>query len=204
MKMKFFLLTLALFSVVYSIDAADNLAQLRTDKKIIRMQEALAPYFAIQIIALKNPPGDPQFFTNIDMAREYPCQDGYYRFCVGQYASYDEAKSQVESVKSLGYQQAFVVNTSEYRIKGQVKRAKIDPNKTYTLQLSAFRFPVYLSHFKDLDNVKEYRLKDKIFRYCIGEFKGSEAPQEIEKYKALGYKDAFVVELDSYIPFQIE
>jgi len=202
--MKLFLLTLALFSIVNSTDASDNLAQLRTDKKIIRMQQAMAPYFAIQIIALKHPPGEPQFFSNIDMAREYPCEDGYYRFCVGQYNSYAEAKSQVESVKSLGYEQAFVVNTNEYVIKGQYKRGKIDPNKIYTVQLSAFRFPVYLSHFKNLDNVKEYRLKDKIFRYCIGEFKGSEAPQEIEKYKALGYKDAFVVELDSYIPFQIE
>lgn len=169
------------------------------------MEKAMAPYYAIQIIALKHPPGDPKFFTNIDMAREYPCLDGYFRFCVGQYASYEEAKSQVESVKSLGYDQAFVVNTAEYGMKEQTGRSnKIDPNKTYTVQLSAFRFPVYLSYFKGLENVMEFRLKDKIFRYCIGKVKGSVAREEVAKYKAMGYKDAFLVELDSYLPFQIE
>ncbi len=188
---------------------ADRLDALRTNKKIIRMSEAQAPYYAIQIIALAKPPQMPSFFKNIDVAREYPCNDGYLRFCVGQYNSYEEAKAAVQGVKDKGYDQAFVVNTAEYSIDGSVAEVshstkKIDPNKTYTVQLSAFRFPVYLSHFKNIDDVMEFRMKDKVFRYTTGSFKGDVAAQELEKVKALGYKDAHLVELDKYMPYKIE
>ncbi len=188
---------------------ADRLDALRTNKKIIRMSEAQAPYYAIQIIALAKPPQMPSFFKNVDVAREYPCNDGYLRFCVGQYNSYEEAKAAVQGVKDRGYDQAFVVNTAEYSINGAaaaVSRStkKIDPNKTYTVQLSAFRFPVYLSHFKNIDDVMEFRMKDKIFRYTTGSFKGDVATQELEKIKALGYKNAHLVELDKYMPYKIE
>ncbi len=189
---------------------ADKLEALRTNKKIIRMSEAQAPYYAIQIIALKLPPQAPEFFRNVEVAREYPCQDGYLRFCVGEFNSYAEAKAALESVKAKGYDQAFVVNTKDYAINGQQagytgkQSKKIDPNKVYTVQLSAFRFPVYLSHFKNIDDVMEFRMKDKIFRYTTGQFKGDVAEVELQRIKALGYKDAHLVELDKYLPFKIE
>lgn len=207
MKLKYFLLVIILFTTAFS-GIAEDIAALRTSKKIIRMDKAVEPYYAIQIIALKKPPGVASFFTNIEQAREYPCADGFYRFCVGQYSSYAEAKSNLQSIRGLGYDQAFVVNTAEFDL-GQgrpVARTskKIDPNRMYTVQLSAFRFPVYLSHFKDLENVTEYRMKDKIFRYCISEVMGTDAAAELARIKSLGYKDAYLVELDKYAPFKIE
>jgi len=189
---------------------ADILEGLRTSKKIIKMEKAQAPYFAIQIIALKLPPQEPGFFRNVEEAREYVCEDGYVRYCVGGFDSYEEAKSAIQEVKENGYEQAFVVNTGEYALKSggsvisSINSKKIDPNKLYTIQLSAFRFPVYLSHFKNIDDIMEFRMKDKIFRYTTGEFKGEIAQQELDKVKALGYKDAHLVELANYLPFKIE
>ena len=111
----------------------------------------------------------------------------------------------------MGYDQAFVVNTREYALDGNAaqyssssKNKKIDPNKTYTVQLGAMRFPVYLSHFENIDDVMEFRMKDKIFRYTTGQFSGDIAEEELAKIKALGYKDAYLVELDKYLPFKIE
>lgn len=209
MKYKILLIA-ALFIGLASTANADKLDALRTNKKIIRMSEAQAPYYAIQIIALAKPPQMPSFFKNVDEAREYPCNDGYLRFCVGEFDSYEAAKAAIPEVKALGYDQAFVVNTSKYSMDGDAFSSgpsstdKIDPNKTYTVQLSAFRFPVYLSHFKNIDDVMEFQMKDKIFRYTTGAFKGDVADEELRKIKDLGYKDAHLVELDKYMPFKIE
>jgi hypothetical protein len=211
LKMKYkFLVLVGLFIGMAGVVKADKLEALRTNKKIIRMSEAQAPYYAIQIIALAKPPQMPSFFKNVDVAREYPCNDGFLRFCVGQFDSYKEAKTAIAEVKALGYDQAFVVNTSEYKMDsstdavGNSRTVKIDPNKTYTVQLSAFRFPVYLSHFKNIDDVMEFQMKDKIFRYTTGSFKGDIAEQELQRIKDMGYKDAHLVELDKYMPFKIE
>ncbi len=211
MKLKYILLISAILAFAFT-GVAEDIAHLRTSKKIIRMDKAVAPYYAIQIIALKNPPGLASFFKAIDVAREYPCNDGFVRYAVGQFSSYEEAKQNLASVKGLGYDQAFVVNTADYDMGSVTKQAKvvqrsskkIDPSKTYTVQLSAFRFPVYLSHFENLEDVMEFRMKDKVFRYCVGEFPGSNAKDELARIKELGYKDAYLVELDNYLPYKIE
>lgn len=213
MKLKYSIIFALLIGMV-SVVKADKLEALRTSKKIIRMDEPQAPYFAIQIIALKLAPQVPSFFKNVEVAREYPCADGFLRFCVGEFNSYEEAKASLDDVKALGYDQAFVVNTQKYALEADDQassevthsgnKKEIDPNKIYTVQLSAFRFPVYLSHFKNIDDVMEFRMKDKIFRYTTGEFKGDVAEQELENIKALGYKDAHLVELANYMPFKIE
>jgi hypothetical protein len=210
MKLKYLFIYTILLGLSFGAKA-DKLEALRTNKKIISMSEAQAPYFAVQIIALKLPPQVPGFFTNVDVAREYRCADGYLRFCVGEFNSYADAKGAVDGVKAKGYDQAFVVDTREYAIKGHTSGSsasksskKIDPNKVYTVQLSAFRFPVYLSHFKNIDDVMEFRMKDKIFRYTTGQFKGDIAEAELQRIKELGYKGAHLVELDKYMPFKIE
>nr|WP_319398092.1 SPOR domain-containing protein [uncultured Carboxylicivirga sp.] len=208
MRLKLIMIITAIMVSTVS-GVADDIAHLRTSKKIIRMDEAEAPYWAIQIIALKRPPGVASFFQAVDVAREYVCTDGFVRYTVGQYNTYEEAKSHIDEIKVLGYDQAFVVNTAEYKMKNEEtfkssSSLKIDPSKTYTVQLSAFRFPVYLSHFENVDNVMEFRMKDKIFRYTVGKFPGTEAKEELQKIKDLGYKKAFLVELDKYMPFKIE
>jgi hypothetical protein len=193
-------------STVFSQKKVDKLAPLRTAKKIISVSSVSnTDDYAIQIIALEHPAEEPAFFNNVDEAREFSCNDGYMRYCVGNFNSYGEAKSKVSYYKQLGYTQAFVVNTKDYSLKGKKYGGfKPDPNKTYTIQLSAFRFPVFLSHFKGVDNVMEFYLKDKVFRYTVGKYKYNTAVNELPSIKALGYKDAFVTELDVYLPYQIE
>lgn len=190
---------------------ADKLAGLRTSKKIITVDKAVAPYYSIQIIALKEPPGMPSFFNAVDVAEEYACADGFVRYTVGKYNSFSEAKSYLDDVKALGYDQAFVVNTSKYEMSTSIgsepitrKVIEIDPNKTYTIQVGALRYPLYVSDFENLDNVMEFYMKDRIYRYCVGRVPGTNAEEELAKIKALGYHDAFLVELDAYLPYKIE
>ena len=202
------LIVYALSILNISAVTPDKLEVLRTEKKIVRVEKLAAPYYSIQIIALQEPPREPGFFTKVNVAYEYPCTDGYVRYCVGKFNTREAAEAQLPSIKALGYNQAFVVNTKRYKFNvsewGSDNSKKIDPDKTYTVQLSAFRFPVYLSHFKNLDDVMEFRMKDKIFRYTVGKFPGTNAKEELEKIKALGYKDAFLAEFDKYAPFKIE
>lgn len=187
----------------------DKLSSLRTDKKIVTVDQATSPYYSIQILALTQPPQSADFFKNIDMAREFVCTDGFVRYTVGQYNSFKEALAELEQVKQLGYEGAFVVNTSKLGTTtpsngGQV--FKIDPDKDYSIQVSAFRFPVYLSYFEQLESgyLMEFYMKDKIYRYCYGRTKGRDVESELGRIRSLGYKDAFIVDLEKYMPYQIE
>jgi hypothetical protein len=185
----------------------DKLSHLRTERKIVTADKPTAPYYAIQILALQLPPQNAEFFGNVTEAREFVCADGYVRYVVGQYKTNAEATADLERVRALGYPDAFVVNTLRLKT-GQSewsnKTLKIDPNKDYTIQLKAFRFPVYISYFKEFDDVMEFYMKDKIFRYTVGNYKGTVILQELARVKALGYPDAFIVDLDTYMPFKIE
>jgi len=200
------------FGSIYGQNKVDKLGPLRTSKKIISVFELSSkPDYAIQIIALKYPAGEPGFFNNVQEAREFNCADGYMKYCVGSFLTYKEAQNELIYYKDLGYSQAFIVNTSNYTLTGDnsysnAKKFIPDPNKTYTIQLSAFRFPVYLSHFKGLneDDIKEFYLKDKIYRYTIGEYTYEQAVAELANIKAKGFNNAFVTELDAYLPYQIE
>ena len=80
----------------------------------------------------------------------------------------------------------------------------IDPNADYVVQLAAFRYPVYLTFFEQVDEVIEYRLKDKIFRYTTTPVKGTQVEALLQQMKGLGYENAFIVEYSKYEPFRIE
>lgn len=207
--MKYSSIALVVFGMCLSINstAQDKLAKLRTEKKIITADAPTSPYYAIQILALTLPPQEPEFFANVNQAREFACSDGYVRYVVGEYGTFAEASADLDKIRSLGYADAFVVNTRKLGAQASgyaAKKLEIDPNKTYTIQLSAFRFPVYLSHFENVDGVMEFYMKDKIYRYCVGKHLGASVEGELEKIKQLGYKDAYIVEFDSYLPYQIE
>ncbi|MFT3738957.1 MAG: SPOR domain-containing protein [Breznakibacter sp.] len=207
--MKYSSIAFVVFGILLSINssAQDKLSKLRTEKKIITADAPTSPYYAIQILALTLPPQEPEFFKNIDLAREFACADGYVRYVVGQYATFADANIDLEKIRSLGYNDAFVVNTRKLGAQASgfaAKKLEIDPAKTYTIQLSAFRFPVYLSYFENVDGVMEFYMKDKIYRYCVGKHPGSVVENELAKLKGLGYKDAYIVELDAYLPYQIE
>ncbi|MFO7999613.1 MAG: SPOR domain-containing protein [Marinilabilia sp.] len=166
-----------------------------------------APYFAIQILALEKPPQNPSFFKNVEKAREFKCSDGFVRYTVGSYASAEAARDGVSEVKSKGYSQCFVVDISDYNLKGDksVKdKDTIDPDKTYTAQIAAYRYPVYTDEFEEFDHVMEFYHDDRVYRYTVGKFDGNEALDELKKVQEKGYPNAHLVPLDEYSPFRIE
>lgn len=191
----------------------DKLAHLRSSKKIITVNAITAPYYTIQIVALKMPPGNAGFFKNVEVIKEYICNDGYVRYTVGEYASFKLAAQELDRIKALGYGDAFVLNLRKISLDGNahsvssaVSSDKFTPKAgvDYTVQLAAMRFPVYLTHFEEFEDVKEYYMKDKIYRYCVGSYQGQQALDELERVRKMGYKSAFLVELEDYLPFKIE
>lgn len=186
---------------------ADKLAHLRTSKKIVPDKEISAPYFAIQILALRKPPQAPGFFKNIDQAREFDCSDGYVRYTVGSYNSADAARQDIADIKSLGYSECFVVDLREYNLNGSSAGSgtfSLDKNAIYTIQIAAFRYPVYVSHFEEFDNVMEFYPDDRIYRYTVGKYRGVEASEQLNRVRAMGYPQAHLVLFDKYSSYQIE
>jgi hypothetical protein len=191
----------------------DKLAHLRSSKKIITVNAITAPYYTIQIVALKMPPGNPGFFKNVELAKEYICTDGYVRYTVGEYATFKLAAQELDRIKALGYADAFVLNLRKISLDGTAHSAPVQSSKgefvpkpgvDYTVQLAAMRFPVYVSDFEEFENVQEYYMKDKIYRYCVGTYQGQTALDELERIRNMGYKGAFLVEVNDYLPFKIE
>jgi hypothetical protein len=187
--------------------SADKLSHLRTSKKIVPVKSVSAPYFAIQILALKEPPQAPSYFKNIEFACEFECSDGFVRYTVGNYSSAEDAREDIARIKSLGYSECFVVDLRNYTLDGAKSSGEkfyVDKNTTYTIQLAAFRYPVYINYFEEFDNVMEFYPDDRIYRYTVGEYKGTEASDQLDKVKAMGYPHAYLVPLDKYLPYQIE
>lgn len=209
-EMKKVLLLAFVVALQLNVIAQDKLSSLRTSKQIITVDEPTSPYYTIQVLALKLPPSDANFFGQLDVVKEYPCEDGYVRYCVGSYETFSEANSHLLEVRSKGYSEAFVANTKKFSVTASEmssyssSKLVISPNKDYVVQLAAFRYPVYLTFFENIDEVYEYRLNDKIFRYTTPPCKGSEVESLLSKMRSEGYPKAFIVEYDKYAPFKIE
>ncbi|MBP5366536.1 MAG: hypothetical protein J6Y82_11580 [Bacteroidales bacterium] len=209
---KIIFILVCLVAMQLNMTAQDKLAGLRTSKQIITVDEPTAPYYTIQVLALKLPPSDANFFGSLDVVKEYPCEDGYVRYCVGSYSTFSEANSHLSEIRDKGYSEAFVANTKKFSVSAsdvsyspsRSGKLVISPNKDYVVQLAAFRYPVYLSFFENVDEVYEYRLNDKIFRYTTPPCKGSEVESVLSEMKGKGYAKAFIVDYDRYAPFKIE
>lgn len=213
MKLTRIFTIISLILAQYSYGGGDKLAHLRSAKKIITVSTISAPYYTIQVVALRLPPNEPGFFNNLDEIKEYICQDGYVRYTVGEYNSFKLAAQELDRIKSLGYGDAFVLDLRKIQLSGDGYSSSGSsssgvfvptPGCNYTVQLAALRFPVYLSHFEQFDDVKEYYMKDRIYRYCVGIYQGQAALDELERIRNMGYKGAFLVELDNYLPYKIE
>ena len=229
MKLTKYLFVILMLSVSISL-FADKLSHLRTSKKIITVDVISAPYYTIQIAALQLPPENSGFFNNVDVVREFSCNDGFVRYTVGQYTTFNDAARELDHIKSLGYTDAFVLNLKRLTLvnspvsgssafssgsgssgshgagSGSSGKPFVPvPGQKYTIQLAAMRFPVYVSEFKGFTDVKEYYMKsDRIYRYCVGLYEGNQALNELDKVKAAGYKDAYLVPIERYAAFQIE
>jgi hypothetical protein len=79
-----------------------------------------------------------------------------------------------------------------------------DPNKTYTIQLTASRYPFYVTELKEFKEVFEFYMPDKVYRYTVGNYSGNQVSAELKKVISLGYSEAFAVEWNKYLPYKIE
>ncbi len=71
--------------------------------------------------------------------------------------------------------------------------------KRYTIQIMALKNPVETEYFSNLQGVIRYECTDGLYRYVIGEYDSVEsALKKMPDIKALGYKDAFVMNLERY------
>jgi hypothetical protein len=205
---KYFLLGAIFLLSSMSFEAAsDKLAHLRTTKKILPVDNIYAPYYSIQILALRRAPQAPSFFRNVEQAREFNCADGYVRYTVGKYSSKEAALADISKVKSMGYPECFVVDLREYELNGGgagSSRFDYNSDDVYTVQLAAFRYPVYTSHFEEFDEVMEFYPEDRIYRYTVGRYKGDEAAEALRYAKSKGYSQAHLVPIEKYLPYRIE
>lgn len=203
-------LILTLFFFLALSARGDKLAHLRSARKIVTVETITAPYYTIQVVALKEPPGNANFFTSLTQAREFVCTDGFVRYTVGEYATFKEAALQLDALKAQGFSDVFVLNTRKIALKDSDQAPVIDKNVrpvagvNYTIQLAALRYPVYVSEFEQFDRVQEYYMRDRIYRYCVGDYDGSVALEELAKVQQSGYPDAFLVPVKNYESFKIE
>ena len=77
----------------------------------IRINDESKSTYTIQIMALIIPV-KPDYFNDLSFVVVTKGADDYFRYTVGDYASYEEAKSELQNIKSLGYNQAYVKKTN--------------------------------------------------------------------------------------------
>lgn len=194
--------------------AQGDVNDLRTSQRIVAWSESDLPPFSIQISASKTPPADASFAKGLDVVYEYRATDGLVKYYYGKFSTYAEANREIKTIRSKGFDSAFIVNlraaaSGTRPANGQIvtaggKPIDIDPNTDYVIQVGAYRYPLYISFFENVGDVYEYRLNDKIFRYTTKPMKGSEVKSELTRIQNLGYNAAFVVEYAKYEPYRIE
>lgn len=214
--MKSLLSIIFLASVALAQLNAQTLDDLRTQSRIVTWRASELPNYSIQVLATKQVPEDASFVKGSDVIYEFKTNDGYLKYFFGSYASFAAANKELQKVRDMGYEGAFVANMKKIAnaktasssnsnvVTTGNKPIEIDPNKDYVVQVGAYRFPLYVSFFDNLGKVIEYRLNDKIFRYTTQPIKGSQVESELSRVKSLGYDNAFVVEYASYSPYRIE
>ena len=152
---------------------------------------------------------------------------GQTKCFMGRFDTYDEAKAALIPLKVGKYSGAFVLpsdkifsTTAEAQSsvpakapkqvekKTTAKQApsvKASPIKIYTVQIAAYRYPLYTKDFSLEDDVMEFYCSDNIYRYTVGKFENdSEAHNLLTKVKESGYPDAFLIDYEKYEVYRIE
>jgi outer membrane protein OmpA-like peptidoglycan-associated protein len=77
--------------------------------------------------------------------------------------------------------------------------SSISVSATFSIQIMALRKPVSVNYFRKLGNVTMFKGSDGLHRYVYGNFpEMSEALKELPRIRSLGYKDAFIIYMESY------
>lgn len=65
--------------------------------------------YTIQVVALRTQVGS-NYFSRLDDIRVVEGDDGFFRYIYGEYTNLGEARNELERIRSLGYQDAFIRN----------------------------------------------------------------------------------------------
>ncbi|MDA3852624.1 MAG: SPOR domain-containing protein [Bacteroidales bacterium] len=155
---------------------------------------------------------------------------GQTKCFMGRFDTYDEAKAALIPLKVGKYSGAFVlssdkifsttttgeelipatateVDTAEKIIPKETlpKPVVVSTIKTYTIQIAAYRYPLYTKEFNLENEVMEFYCSDNIYRYTVGKFEEeSKARDRLKKVRESGYPDAFLIDYKKYEVYRIE
>jgi hypothetical protein len=79
---------------------------------VILRRRAIVPAYTIQVMAGKNSL-DFGYFNKFDKIRVTLGQDGYYRYCYGEYSNSDDAEAELTRLKNLGYTNLYIKKTGK-------------------------------------------------------------------------------------------
>jgi len=126
--------------------------------------------------------------------------DESYMYTVGTFQDKLNAMDILYEVLDRGYQDAYVVEKRELdkMIKKQTIQPDLSSNK-YTIQILAMNVPLDMNYFIAIQGVRRIQGEDGLYRYLVGEFETiTDAKQILPGIKAIGYPDAFVMNLSGY------
>ncbi len=89
----------------------DDINKLGYNDAFIRINDEQRSTFTIQIMALIIPV-KPDHFKDLSSVVVTKGADDYFRYTIGDFESYEEAKQELSNIKLLGYNQAFVKKTN--------------------------------------------------------------------------------------------
>lgn len=155
---------------------------------------------------------------------------GQTKCFMGRFETYDEAKAALIPLKVGKYSGAFVVSSDKIFGTTTVEKVpaatpvaesaddtlqKVAPAaaptpvvakiKTYTIQIAAYRYPLYTKEFNLEDEVMEFYCSDNIYRYTVGKFEDEAKVRELLiKVRESGYPDAFLIDYKKYEVYRLE
>jgi outer membrane protein OmpA-like peptidoglycan-associated protein len=125
-----------------------------------------------------------------------------YLYLAGTYSQKSEAVGFLNHVVDEGYPDARILEKRELdkRIRTLTAGEPVSKEaKRYTIQVMALKNARDASWFSNLPGVRRIDGADGLHRYIVGEFISvQEALQKLPSVKALGYKDAFIMNIKNY------
>ena len=87
--------------------------KLKINNKTGQAETAITFVYTIQLSAAHTPISLSRF-EKVGQATEYKCKDGYYRYAVGSYTTFQEATKQLKTVRSSEFEDAFIQTKQWY------------------------------------------------------------------------------------------
>jgi len=149
---------------------------------------------------------------------------GQTKCFMGRYDTYALAKSSLSTLADQ-YPGAFVVSSEKIfdsNVPAEKKQTVQSPKpkapekpapvkasgsniKSFTIQIAAYRYPLYAKDFNLEEDVMEFYCSDNIYRYTVGRFDSeAQARDLLNKIKNSGYPDAFLIDYSQYEVYRIE